>query len=107
MELNHWSKCEEKVDLILNLTVVFSKGSIHLSITLGVTNEGDLVDTRGFSDEINLSWDIVLTETVKRVVEELGCILIWVDLGVLPAVNVTPVVSKPDIITKFGKLESW
>ena len=39
--------------------------------------------------------------------EEIFWVLVWVNLGVVSTVDVTSVVSEPDIVTEFNKLKGW
>lgn len=52
---------------------------------------------------VNLSWSVVLSKLIEAVVKELSVIFDWVKMRVLTAVNITSVVSKPDVVSFFGK----
>jgi hypothetical protein len=65
--------------------------------------------------KIHLSWKVVLTQFLERVVVEALSVVVWVTallvtglwLGVFTGVVVASVVSKPHIVTRTSKFKRW
>jgi len=59
------------------------------------------------SDEVDLSRSVILAKLKPRVVEELGCLGVRVDMVILPCISGASVVSEPDVVACSSKDEGW
>ena len=51
------------------------------------------------------SWKVELTHLIPGELPEI--FLVWVKVGVVPAVNIASEIAKPDIISSISQKESW
>jgi len=54
---------------------------------------------------INLSGGIILAELVEAIVKELSLIVFRVQMNMLPAISVSSIISKPNIVSLPGQLD--
>lgn len=54
---------------------------------------------------VDLGWNIVFAHFIEAEIEESLAVLVCVQVFILSAILASSVVSKPDIVTRHGKLE--
>jgi hypothetical protein len=107
MHVGNRRKSAENVDLVTDASSVVRKSRKHLGGSLRVADVRDLVFTSLGSDKVNLSWQIVLSHLIETKVPKLSLVFNWVQSDVLFAVDISSVVSKPDIVACLCDGESW
>lgn len=104
-----WGESDEEVDSILEIILVFGESIKHLTRTLRVADIGELLVSSLAKYEVHLGWEVMVTQLLERVVVEALAVTIGVtsSFGSLSRMVITSVVSKPHIVTRVGKFESW
>ena len=110
-----WGKGYEEVDSIVQIFLVFSESIEHLTGSLGMADIGEFLATGAFENIVYLSWKVVVTQFLERVVVEALSVEVWAaGLGtvlsfffVFTGMVVASIVSKPHIITCTGEGKRW
>ena len=84
------SKRYKKTDFVLKTRDIFSKGVVHLSGALTMSNEGDFCFLCLSTEYVvNDSRDVISTHLFPVEVPELFLVFVWVQVQVLPTVGVS------------------
>lgn len=103
-KVDDWGEGHEDIELMVQAGAERETRE-HLGRALGVTDVGKLLLASPFENVFNLGRSIVPSELKETVVEEPLIVLHWVQVRVLPRVNVASVISEPDVVALFGQLD--